>query len=111
MLALTLRHTDQANQATAKQPHRSGRRHRADIARLNSPRIQTTALTADSLVAIAHIEEPREVSIRRVLRSRPIEVGLNVKGSSRLLHNTHSFRLFSCLDRNKLNTKMPFITS
>ena len=34
-----------------------------------------------------------------------------VKGSSRLLHNTHSFELFSCLDRNGLNTKMPFITS
>ena len=80
MSALALaRHSGQPQQTAAEQP-RGGRHrydHRADIARMHGPPIETRCVALVELAAVAEIEGPCITGNRRVPRGRPVQVGLN----------------------------------
>ena len=76
MSALAARQPQQPDQTGAEQPDRTWYRHRADIARLNSPRQQTVELLGRELVAVAEAEVPRAAGIQ--LSTGPVVEGLDV---------------------------------
>src|SRR3989344_4697355 len=88
----------QPQQSRTEQPRGGRQRHGGDIAGAHSPRVEVEAvLIARVLVAVVEVEVPRVVGIRRVLRTGPVVVGLDVYLSTFWRRSLHPTGWESCL--------------